>query len=340
MGSSRSTNDGSLISAWAMPMRCSIPLEYLRSWIAGGALETDVAPAAVDPLAPLVPGIARTVARRSAGTRGRSGSRRSRGSRACSRCRSLATATSTRPLLGLIRPSTCLSVVVLPAPLGPSRPTTSPSRTVRVAPFRISTGRRAKPTFTVLCRSSTTRTRWTRDALDRDSASRTLMMTPSAVSCQNRTHLSAGVARRFRARRGSRCAKRSVRAVGGESSPLAERAADGRPSHTRRGGRLRRPAPGQSHWSRSHGTTKSSMDMCPVERERVGTRAQGVGVHALGARAAVVGHRRTRPGVVGPLVDLGADLAVLVDLGHRQDRRRCGRRPSCRCRARCCACHP
>ena len=38
IGSSSSTSSGSLISAWAMPMRCSMPLEYLRRWTSAASV--------------------------------------------------------------------------------------------------------------------------------------------------------------------------------------------------------------------------------------------------------------------------------------------------------------
>src|SRR5665647_2145979 len=52
-------------------------------------------------------------------------------------------------------PSATFTVVVLPAPFGPRSPYTSLVSTVRSTPLRISTGRRRKPTRTVLCRPQT-----------------------------------------------------------------------------------------------------------------------------------------------------------------------------------------
>ena len=98
----------------------------------------------------------RTAARRSRGTRARRGSRRSTGSRADSRRgASPPTPRRTVPAVGLMRPKATLTVVVLPAPLGPSRPNTSLWCTTRSTPLRISTLRRRKPTATVLCRPLT-----------------------------------------------------------------------------------------------------------------------------------------------------------------------------------------
>ena len=56
---------------------------------------------------------------------------------------------------GRIKPRATLTVVVFPAPFGPSRPNTSRGLTTRSTPFRISTLRRRNPTATVLCRSLT-----------------------------------------------------------------------------------------------------------------------------------------------------------------------------------------
>ena len=76
--------------------------------------------------------------------RGRSGSRRSTGSRAGSR-RGAATAglahvagrgSSPSPAVGRISPISILIVVVLPAPLGPTKPKISPSRTLERDPVQ------------------------------------------------------------------------------------------------------------------------------------------------------------------------------------------------------------
>ena len=48
-------------------------------------------------------------------------------------------ATSARPALGWIRPLSILRVVVLPAPLGPRKPTISPGSTVKLTAFTAST---------------------------------------------------------------------------------------------------------------------------------------------------------------------------------------------------------
>ena len=119
----------------------------------GRGEQADVAQQLLDAASRSCPRRGRTDGRRSRGTRGPRGSRRSTGSRAGSRrATSPGTPSSTMPELGRIRPKATLTVVVLPAPLGPSSPNTSLGSTTRSTPLRISTGLRRKPTWTVLRR--------------------------------------------------------------------------------------------------------------------------------------------------------------------------------------------
>ena len=137
-GSSRMTSDGSLIRAWASPMRWSMPRENLRSGRSGRPLHVDELEEPGDPLLAFGLGDAEELGVEIEEFAGRQiivevgifgkepdvflgpGVEMGTGRTA-----------SIVPASGKIRPRMHLMVVVLPAPFGPRYPKISPSATVR-----------------------------------------------------------------------------------------------------------------------------------------------------------------------------------------------------------------
>ena len=246
--------------------------------------------------------------------------------------------TATRPPLRSRKPSRISTVVVLPAPLGPSRPKTSPRRTVNEMPRTACVGRRSP--------CADPRPRWRRR---RASAVHHGNLPPSVHALRLHRHrvehdAAAGRRRRARAARARWCSSASFtrigRAIGRDGAippaTIAE-VADGRRA---RSARPRRAPARERAARRRHGRDPARRQPRRAARARCAS-ARGVEVDVAARRgrgAARVprrdahARRRRRAGTVA-VVDVGGD--VDRDRGRHAGRRRdAGRARSRSARAR------